>query len=405
MFSSIPFEISIARRFLTENRGQTLMIVLGISLGVAVMVFLTALIDGLQADLIEKTVGQSPHIVITDADFASADAVAGVGGISTLVVDISQKTSQPIVDWRNITKTLSKDRRIEAVVPVAEGSGLVMKGQVNRSVLVKGVELEQADLIYKISDSIIAGSPNLSGGAVLLGKDLAEDLNISAGDPIVVGLSGREPITVMVDGIFDVGVSAVNNRWLVMDRHRAGVLLGIGDRVNAIELQVDDVLDAENMAEQWRGRLPDVGMETWQQSNASLLAGLRSQSTSSYTIQFFVLLAVTLGVASVLAISAVQKSRQIGILKAIGIRTKSVARVFMFQGLFLGILGTALGFGIGLGISEAFISLAEQEYALVLKPSTSAIITVATVTAAALSAYIPARKVSRINPMEIIRNG
>lgn len=136
-----------------------------------------------------------------------------------------------------------------------------------------------------------------------------------------------------------------------------------------------------------------------------LVSTLKSQSSSSYTIQVFVLLAVILGVASVLAISAVQKSKEIGILKAIGIRTASVSRAFLFQGLVLGIFGTLLGFGLGLAMSQAFVVFAKQEYTLLLKPVTTAVIVTATIVAATLSAYLPARKVSQINPIEVIRNG
>lgn len=240
---------------------------------------------------------------------------------------------------------------------------------------------------------------------MLIGKNLAEDLSITAGDPIQLELPGREPLVVMVDGVFDLGVAAINQRWLVMDQRRVAALLGFGDRVSTLEIQVNDVLGAELLAREWDARLPDLQVESWQESNASLLSALSSQSSSSYTIQFFVLLAVTLGVASVLAISAVQKSKEIGILKAIGIRTSSVARVFMFQGLVLGSLGTLLGFGLGLAMSQAFVVFARQSYNLLLKPITTTVIIITTILAATLSAYLPARKVSRINPIEVIRNG
>ena len=201
----------------------------------------------------------------------------------------------------------------------------------------------------------------------------------------------------MVDGVFDLGAAAINQRWLVMDQRRAAALLGTGDRVNTIEMQVYDVLGADSLAREWGIRLPDYQVESWQQSNASLVSTLKSQSSSSYTIQVFVLLAVILGVASVLAISAVQKSKEIGILKAIGIRTASVSRAFLFQGLVLGIFGTLLGFGLGLAMSQAFVVFAKQEYTLLLKPVTTAVIVTATIVAATLSAYLPARKVSQIN--------
>lgn len=403
--SSLHFELSLARRFLEENKLQTFLIILGISIGVAVMVFLSALIDGLQADLIQKTVGRSPHIVISNAEYASAEAATKLEGNRVLLLDATLKTERPIVEWRSITEALSADSRITTVLPIVEGSGLIRRGQVNRAILLRGFELEQADRIYDISNSIIAGNQNVPEGAVLLGKELAVDLGVSAGEPIQLELSGREPLTVMVDGVFDLGVSAINQRWMIMDQRKAGALLGIGDRISSIEVQVKDVLQAEELAREWGNRLPDYQVKSWQESNAQLLSALRSQSSSSYTIQFFVLLAVTLGVASVLAISAVQKSKQIGILKAMGIRTTSVARVFMIQGLVLGIAGTLLGFALGLVMSKVFILLAKQSFTLLLKPLTSIVICLSTILAATLSAYLPARRVSQINPIEVIRNG
>jgi len=403
--NSIRFELSLARRFMEENKVQTAVIIIGIAIGVSVMVFLTALIDGLQADLIQKTVGRSPHIVISNAENAVAYAVKDLNGEKILLVDAAQKSPRPIAEWRNLTKALTDDPRIETVLPVVEGSGLIRRGQVNRAILLKGMDFEKADGIYDVSGAIVAGSSNISEGAVLLGKNLAEDLGVSAGDPIQLELSGREPLTIMIDGVFDLGTAAINQRWLIMDQRKASSLLGIGDRISTIETQVYDVLGAETIARQWGTRLPSYQVESWQESNASLMVTLSSQSSSSYTIQFFVLLAVILGVASVLAISAVQKSKQIGILKAIGIRTSSVSRVFLFQGLVLGTAGTVLGFGLGLAMSQAFVVLAKQDYNLLVKPATAAIIITATVLASTLSAYLPARQVSKINPIEVIRNG
>lgn len=403
--NSIRFELSLARRFMEENKVQTAVIIIGIAIGVSVMVFLTALIDGLQADLIQKTVGRSPHIVISNAENAVAYAVKDLNGEKILLVDATQKSPRPIAEWRNLTKALTDDPRIETVLPVVEGSGLIRRGQVNRAILLKGMDFEKADGIYDVSGAIVAGSSNISEGAVLLGKNLAEDLGVSAGDPIQLELSGREPLTIMIDGVFDLGTAAINQRWLIMDQRKASSLLGIGDRISTIETQVYDVLGAETIARQWGTRLPSYQVESWQESNASLMVTLSSQSSSSYTIQFFVLLAVILGVASVLAISAVQKSKQIGILKAIGIRTSSVSRVFLFQGLVLGTAGTVLGFGLGLAMSQAFVVLAKQDYNLLVKPGTAAIIITATVLASTLSAYLPARQVSKINPIEVIRNG
>jgi len=405
MQNSLTFESSLARRFLEENKGQTLLIVLGIAIGVAVMVFLTALIDGLQADLIQKTVGKSPHIVMTSAEGGSQEAVKSVNGNKVLMIDTTQKDQRPIGEWHTFENALSTDQRIKAVLPVVDGSGLIRRGQVTRGVLLRGFDLDQADRIYDISNSVIEGNRKPINNSVLIGKDLAADLGVSAGDPILLELPGQAPLALMVDGIFDLGVSAINQRWLIMDRRQVGALLGIGDQVTSVEFQVQDIFLAEQIARDWGGKLPSYKLESWQETNAQLLSALKSQSSSSYTIQFFVLLAVILGVASVLAINAVQKSKQIGILKAMGIRTSSVARVFMIQGMALGLMGSISGFGLGILLTKMFIFLVGQQFTLLLKPTSVVVILSSTLLSATLSAYLPARRVSQLNPIEVIRNG
>ncbi len=405
MQNSLTFESSLARRFLEENKGQTLLIVLGIAIGVAVMVFLTALIDGLQADLIQKTVGKSPHIVMTSAEGGSQEAVKSVNGNKVLMIDTTQKDQRPIGEWHTFGNALSADQRIKAVLPVVDGSGLIRRGQVTRGVLLRGFDLDQADRIYDISNSVIEGNRKPINNSVLIGKDLAADLGVSASDPILLELPGQAPLALMVDGIFDLGVSAINQRWLIMDRRQVGALLGIGDQVTSVEFQVQDIFLAEQIARDWGGKLPSYKLESWQETNAQLLSALKSQSSSSYTIQFFVLLAVILGVASVLAINAVQKSKQIGILKAMGIRTSSVARVFMIQGMALGLMGSISGFGLGILLTKIFILLAGQQFTLLLKPTSVVVILSSTLLSATLSAYLPARRVSQLNPIEVIRNG
>ncbi|MGE4273687.1 MAG: ABC transporter permease [Desulfitobacterium sp.] len=407
MLNSLRFEWSLADRFLKESKGQTALIATGIAVGVAVMVFLSALIDGLQADLIDNTVGNSPHITVTNSESASIGAFRELEGSNprTLIIDSTQSMQKPMVEWQALETILASDSKTESVLPVVEGSGLARRGQTSRGVVLRGFDLTKADQIYDITSRIVSGSKNPSEGAVLIGKDLADNLGVNPGDPIFLELPGIEPLALTVDSIFSLGTAAVDERWVIVGQQKAGALLGLGDQITSLEVQVKDVFTAEEMARTMSKRFPNTKWVSWQETNASLLVALQSQSSSSYTIQFFVLLAVILGVSSVLAISAVQKSKQIGILKAIGIRTSSIARVFLIQGALLGVLGTTLGFGLGLGMSVIFITFAGTAFTLLLKPLTMFIIMSATIFSATLSAYLPARQVSQLNPIEVIRNG
>lgn len=407
MISAMRFELELALRFLTENRGQTALILLGITIGVAVMVFLTALIDGLQADLINKTVGTSPHIIVTRQAQEPLQIPDGNAAAALFPLQLQRSGNRPIVEWQAITAAMRQDPQLSAVLPVLDGAALIRRGSVSQSIALRGMELAEADPIYHISDSIIAGSPKLEPGSLLIGSELASEFDIKPGDTVILEIIGQAPISQLVGGIFDLGVQNLNKRWVIIDRTRAASLLGMQDRVTEIEVQVNEVFSASDLALRWADRLLGYDVVSWQQSNASLLSALKSQSNSSYTIQFFVLLAVTLGVSSVLAISAVQKSKQIGILKAIGIRTASVERVFMLQGGILGTVGSICGTLLGFVMAQIFILLAssDQQFALLLKPATMVIIIALTLISAILAAYLPARQVARTNPVEVIRNG
>lgn len=403
----IRFELQVATRFLMENRGQTVLILLGIAVGVAVMVFLTALIDGLQANLIEKTVGRSPHITITRSSFPVLTAFPEAAPQNIVSIDARSKEDNPIIEWMVITQALRQDARIKAVLPVLDGPALIRHGSTSQSIALRGMNMEEADQVYRISQSMVQGSFQLQPGTVLIGTKLAEQLNLTVGSPLSLETTGNEPFTARVAGIFELGVESLDNHWVVADRQRVAHLLGLPDRVSEIEIQVYDVFQASDIARQWSQRLPGYQLESWQEINASLLSGLQSQTNSSYTIQFFVLLAVTLGISSVLAISAVQKSKQIGILKAMGIRTDSVSRIFIIQGAILGMIGDVAGNLFGALLAQLFIVFASSgtTFSLLFKPLTLALISLITIVAATVAAYLPARQVARLNPIEVIRNG
>ncbi|NLN47379.1 MAG: ABC transporter permease, partial [Clostridiaceae bacterium] len=148
----------------------------------------------------------------------------------------------------------------------------------------------------------------------------------------------------------------------------------------------------------------------WKAENESLLSGLSGQSASSYMIQVFVLLAVGLGIGAVLAVSAVQKSRQLGILKAMGIQDRDASRIFLYQGILLGAIGAAAGTVLGVLFTYAFSKFVQNPDGTALVPFSLdygfiAISVVTALLAATIAALVPARASSRLNPIEVIRNG
>jgi lipoprotein-releasing system permease protein len=403
------FEISVALRFLKEGRFQTLLIAIGIAVGIAVQIFLSALIGGLQKDLIQKTVGTAPHITGITQEYIPYSLLPDSIVAGSRLVS-SSKRDRPIRSWEPIILQLTKSELFTVVTPVAEGAGFIFRGEKSLPVIIRGVNLSSIDSIYNITRRIIDGGKDLRPGTIFIGNELAAQLRIQPGSTIRLttaeGISDR----FTVEGVFDLQSKILNETWVIMPLVRAQALLNLGNGISGIETQVPHVFDAAKTTNLLRERFSEISWTSWMERNAQLLTALQSQSSSSNMIQILVLIAVTLGIASVLAVSAIQKSRQIGILKAIGATSGTIGRMFLIQGAILGFIGSLLGCFAGYGLVTGFlIGTAKATgiplFPLAIDPSLYAISIAIATTAGTIAAFIPARRSSKLNPIEVIRNG
>ena len=265
-------------------------------------------------------------------------------------------------------------------------------------------EPDGIDAIYKLSGKLVDGAYSLDDGQALIGVGLAEEYGIDPGDNIDLLLPDGRVAALEVTGIFDLGQSAANNSFAFIDEASAADALGVADNeFTAVQIQLADVFASTDVAPRLADELGVVATD-WQEENAELLSGLAAQSGSSIMIQVFVLVAVALGIASTLAISAVQKTRQIGILKAIGMADGAAGRVFLWQAALLGAGGTLGGIALGYGLIWGF-SFAPVPFSISPEPTFIAISAGIGITVALLSSVIPARSTSRLDPIEVIQNG
>lgn len=385
----MSLSLKIALRFLRSNIGQTLLIIAGIAIGISVQVFIGSLISGLQRDLVDTTIGSSSQITVVP------------GG-----------DEETISGWREKTDIITEQEKVVNVSPTATLPGFLQYDESAEPVVVRGFIPEDADLIYNYKDALIDGRLPASTGEVLMGKDLQEELEASAGDGVDIITPDGNFYEAALTGIYDLQVADLNKSWIITDLETAQEIFDLNDEITAIEMQTEDVFEADLLAEEIAAALDDSGIavENWIDRNQQLLSGLQGQSISSIMIQVFVLIAVVLGIASVLAISVVQKSRQIGILKAMGLKNGNSSLVFLFQGLVLGFFGGLLGIALGIGLALAFTIFAVNPDGtpvvnLYLDYRFIAFSGLVAVLAATLAALIPAVKSSRLDPMEVIRNG
>jgi len=374
----------IAWRFLRTSRVQSALIIAGIAVGIAVQIFVGSLITSLQDSLVQQTIGSTSQVTVTAYD-----------------------EGEPFVVDDRVLKVVKNDDRLKtgAVAPTLSVNGLYSDGNESTPLTLKGGDLKSLDALSNISGRLTAGEARLGRSDILVGKDFADKFALVPGAKIKLTFSGNKTRTLTIDGVFDLGSAQVNARQAFVNAEVPRSLLGWrADEYAALETQLVQPFDSAAVAADWRGRLKDLRVVEWQEQNADLLTALQSQGSSSYMIQAFVLIAVALGIASTLAISAVQKTRQIGILKAMGMGDAAAGRIFLWQAALLGVGGTASGLALGFFLLWGF-SFAGASFSITPKPVFIAFSATVGIVVALLSSIIPIRKTSALDPIEVIQGG
>jgi lipoprotein-releasing system permease protein len=405
----MPFEWIVALRYLREGRAQSILILSGVAVGVGVIVFLSALISGLQTNLVDRTLGTQAHIVLKRADEMPRPQLDRSGPVTlTARVERPAQRLRSILQWQQILDTVERQPGVVALTPTVSGSAFARQGTANRAVLIRGVDPAGFARIIDVSAKIVAGRFGVDGTDAVIGTELASALGLGVGDKIRLSADERADVFT-VRGVFEIGNKDANERWVFVSLRSAQTLLDLVGGVSTIEIKVDDIFRAEVVAEHLSA-LTGLEADSWMKTNTQLLVGLRSQSASSYMIQAFVIIAVALGIASVLVVSVVQKSREIGILKAMGTPTRRIIRVFLIEGAVVGLAGSILGVALGAGLALFFAGLASNpdgsptfpvdlNLALFLRASLIATFT------GIVAAAAPAHRAARLDPVEVIRYG
>jgi lipoprotein-releasing system permease protein len=381
--------LRIAVRFLKSGRTQTVLIVLGIAIAISIQIFVGLLIGSLQQSLVDSTIGNSPQITISSA------------------TDVST-----IRDWEELSKQIEGLDIARVISASASSNAFVKDGDSNLPVLVRGFDLDIADQIYDISSSVYDGKPHQSPREVVIGRDLQEEPKVNVGDKLTVTLPNGLESTFTISGFYDLGVASINKTWIISNIRTVQKVFAFNGRITSIEMAVDDAFQADAIASQIESYLAndEIKVENWKELNEELLSGLEGQRISSTIIQAVIILSVVIAIASVLAISVLQKSRQIGILKAMGIKDLAASLIFIYQGFLIGLIGSVLGIAIGLGLLYAFNTFTTN-------PDGTALIDLyiendfiirswlIAVLASTLAGVIPARKSLQLNPIEVIREG
>jgi lipoprotein-releasing system permease protein len=378
----------IASRFLRKSKIQTLIIIMGIAIGVSVQIFIGLLSQGLDKSLLSKVAGSFVHINIT-----------------------SSKGS--IESWEDIERKIKAvDKNINIVSPVIEHNAFINTNNKKQNIQVRGFLPQDLNTLYDMKNKIYEGKMISKSGQALIGKDLGDKLGLKIGDKInVVNFQGKN-VEVIVVGFYNLGAVKLNSIWVITDLKTAQDIADSGNKITSFELSTNDAYNADNIANNIKNSIKnnDLKIENWKDQNKLIASAIIGQKICSVIIQISVLLASVLSIMSILNISVVQKYKEIGILKAMGIKDGSAAVIFLLQAFILGLIGTAVGVLLTMLYIKGFnryivTSDGKPIVDIIINNRFIIISSLIAVAASTLAAVFPAIKSLKLTPVEVIKNG
>jgi lipoprotein-releasing system permease protein len=407
------FELFVARRYLRAKRRQAMIgvitgiSIIGVAAGVASLIIALAITNGFRQDLQNRLLGATAHVQLM--------RVAGDG----------------ILDWREVLAKMQTQPHVVAAAPAIYEQVLVSRGARAAGALLKGMIPQDERKVSEMLSFVKQGSaapldPNAAASdtpPIVIGKDMADDLGASVGSIVLVTSPQGEmtPFSIIpkfvrykVVGVFQSGFYDYDKSWAFVRLSDAQRLFGLGDVISVIEFKVDNIDRAPQIAQELE-KAAGQGYQTtnWQEQNRQLFRALRLERVVTFITIGLIVLVAALNILISLIMMVMEKTRDIAVLMSMGTRKAQIRRLFMAQGILIGVVGTAIGLILGYALAWAgghyhFISLSPEVYSIDYVPFApraidGVIVAVVSIGISFIATLYPSWSASRIAPAEALR--
>jgi lipoprotein-releasing system permease protein len=353
----LPFSFFLALRYLKPKRTFvsiiTLISMVGVTLGVTVLIVVISVMTGFDRELRQKVVDWDAHILVSTEDV--------------------------LRDWRDLTVKIRNTPGVVGSAPYVQGPVIVEYQHQRLAPLIRGIDPAEEEKVVELKKFIKKGSLDLEGDSAVLGIELARKLHIGIGDKLTVYSPGnlgeildgmkelekakgdderkavdklREvvlPKELTVTGIFETGHYMHDSEFLLVPIYVGQELYGLGDALHGITVRTVDPYAAETIKHEIEKFLqPPEYAQTWIDMNSQFFEAVRLERTVMFFLLFFIIIVAAFGIMNTLITVTVQKTRDIGVMKAIGANITQIVGVFLGQGIIVGLFGTLMGLGWGM---------------------------------------------------------
>lgn len=418
----MPFELFICLRYLKAKRKSTFISIItfistaGVTLGVMALIVVLAVMTGFEEDLKEKILGTNAHIVVI-------------------------RNGSPMEDYRLVMERLKGMKGVTAATPFIYNQVMLSSGKNVSGVVLRGIDVKTDRQVTRLSKSVVEGTidrldPGFGEGpaalpGLLVGRELAKHLNLFVGDKInVISPMGNiTPLGMMpkmkpfrVTGIFNTGMFEYDSTLAYVSLGQAQAFFDLGDTVTGIQLKVEDVYHTGELAGSINRTLGvNYYARDWMQMNRNILFALKTEKVVMFVILTLIVLVAAFGIASTLFMVVMDKTKDIAILKSMGATGGSIMKIFVLEGLIIGIIGTILGVSSGLLVAynlEPIINIVQKvtgqnffskdiyyldRFPSQVIPSDVVLISVTAVLISFIATLYPAWQASRMLPAEALR--
>ena len=403
----MKFELLVAIRYLKAKRKQavisliTIISIIGVGAGVAALIIALAINAGFREDLQKRLLGAQAHVSILRKDRA--------GGIA---------------DYMRITKEIEQVPGVTSAAPAVYQKALIYSATQANGIILKGIIPEFESPLSALSTNMVDGSlKDFREDSIILGKELSKALGISKGDKVkVVSIEtsltplGAVPRyrTFTVSGLFESGLYDLDSTWVYVPLPAAQRLFGLSDEVSTIEVKVSDIYQAKAIGQKVVDRIGgNFEFTDWMTMNQSIFQALQLERIVTLITIGLIVLVAALNIVATLIMMVLEKTRDIAILMSMGATKDNIRRIFILQGVIIGVIGTVLGVAIGqvvcrIADSWHLIRLAPDIYSIAYvpfkaAPLDSAIVATLAVFISFIATLHPSAAASKLQPVEALR--